>query len=343
MNFQEMGLELKRARESRGLSLDEVVETTKISRRNIVALEEGNCDHLPHPVYAKGFIRSYARLLGLDGEELAMVVDQEMTELECQDPEGYEVTPAADKAFTASEGPATSGKSRWPSILLLVLLLALLVGLIFYFGKMGGALLPKSDEAAVEQPAEQAQAPAVAELQPEPAAQSEMEGAAQPETASQEEVEAAAEVAEETGAQAPEQGVQSAGSSMAEAAGAGEEKPVEAQQAATEVVTAQQPPAEQETVGETEEQESDRQLYAHLLVIRAISDKGCWVGVWKGDEKKMYRDFFLRNGEPLTLKFNSKRRIRIGNVAGVTVRHNGKPFELDDSKGNAQTIVFDVP
>lgn len=334
MNFQEMGLELKRARESRGLSLDEVVDTTKISRRNIVALEEGNCDHLPHPVYAKGFIRSYARLLGLDGEELAMVVDQEMGEVEGPDPDGYEVTPEADKAFTASEAPARGGKSRWPSILLIIILFALLVGLVFYFSKMSGSLIPGEQQSSVEQTSEQPAPPAVAE-QSEPASQEPAaEAATEPVESRAQEEQAAQAAATEA------QGAAEAGQPAAEQAAEPESAAAVAEAAQTSEAAA---PEEQETLGEGAEQETDKQLYAHLIVIRAVTDKGCWVGVWKGDEEKMYRDFFLRNGEPLTLKFNSKRRIRIGNVAGVTVTHNGKPYTLDDSKGNAQTLVFDVP
>jgi len=38
--------------------------------------------------------------------------------------------------------------------------------------------------------------------------------------------------------------------------------------------------------------------------------------------------------------FNSPRRIRIGNVAGVTMTYNGKPYALDSSQGNIQTLTF---
>ena len=53
------------------------MEATKISRTNIVAMEGGDRSALPLPVYAKGFVKSYARYLGLDADELCMVVDRE--------------------------------------------------------------------------------------------------------------------------------------------------------------------------------------------------------------------------------------------------------------------------
>jgi cytoskeletal protein RodZ len=67
----DVGTRLRLAREERGLSLAQVEEETKIRRRYLAALEENRFDVLPGRVYAKAFLRTYARFLGLDGEELA--------------------------------------------------------------------------------------------------------------------------------------------------------------------------------------------------------------------------------------------------------------------------------
>lgn len=61
---------LKRAREERGLSLEEVAEKTKIRYRYLEAIEKENFDIMPGYVYVKGFIRNYARFLGLNPEAL---------------------------------------------------------------------------------------------------------------------------------------------------------------------------------------------------------------------------------------------------------------------------------
>jgi cytoskeleton protein RodZ len=63
------GDRLKREREMRGITLDEITESTKISRRHLEALEGEHFDQLPGGVFNKGFVRAYARFLGLDEDQ----------------------------------------------------------------------------------------------------------------------------------------------------------------------------------------------------------------------------------------------------------------------------------
>lgn len=56
---------LRSAREARGLDHERVERDTRIRARYLAALERGAWDELPGEVYAKGFVRSYARYLGL--------------------------------------------------------------------------------------------------------------------------------------------------------------------------------------------------------------------------------------------------------------------------------------
>jgi len=60
---------LRQVRETKGLTLDEVASKTRIHPEFLKALEEGNFAKLPEQVFAKGFVRSYARSLGLDEED----------------------------------------------------------------------------------------------------------------------------------------------------------------------------------------------------------------------------------------------------------------------------------
>ena len=64
------GQTLRLAREEQHLSISEVARRTLISSRYIIALEEEKWDELPEDVHVKGYIRSFARLLGLDGDAL---------------------------------------------------------------------------------------------------------------------------------------------------------------------------------------------------------------------------------------------------------------------------------
>jgi len=68
--MRELGQYLKQMRESLGLDLDAVEAKTKIRKRYLVALEDGDWGILPGEVYARGFVRSYAECLGLDGMDL---------------------------------------------------------------------------------------------------------------------------------------------------------------------------------------------------------------------------------------------------------------------------------
>ncbi|HHY36495.1 MAG TPA: helix-turn-helix domain-containing protein [Firmicutes bacterium] len=63
---EEIGQFLKRMREEKGISLRTVAEETKIRVRYLKALEEGDYANLPGDVYARGFLRSYARFLGVE-------------------------------------------------------------------------------------------------------------------------------------------------------------------------------------------------------------------------------------------------------------------------------------
>jgi hypothetical protein len=63
------GEKLRKQREQRGIELDAISNTTKISTRMLRALEEEHFDQLPGGVFNKGFVRAYARLVGLDEEE----------------------------------------------------------------------------------------------------------------------------------------------------------------------------------------------------------------------------------------------------------------------------------
>src|SRR6478609_4907475 len=59
----------KQVRETKGLTIDEVASKTRIRTDFVKALEEGNFAKLPDQVFARGFVRSYARSLGLDEED----------------------------------------------------------------------------------------------------------------------------------------------------------------------------------------------------------------------------------------------------------------------------------
>ena len=68
--MSELGTLLVRAREARGLTLEDAERDTRISRRYLQALETEQFEAIPAPVYARGFLRSYSQYLGLDPQEM---------------------------------------------------------------------------------------------------------------------------------------------------------------------------------------------------------------------------------------------------------------------------------
>src|ERR1700686_1874084 len=70
MSTAPFGDHLKREREMRGVSLEEISAATRISTRFLEALESDQWDQLPGGVFNRGFIRSIARFLGLDEDSL---------------------------------------------------------------------------------------------------------------------------------------------------------------------------------------------------------------------------------------------------------------------------------
>ncbi len=73
---ENFGLYLKHERELRGVALEEIAETTKIHIRFLEALENNDFDNMPGEVFVKGYIRSYAKVIGFDSEEMVNAYDE---------------------------------------------------------------------------------------------------------------------------------------------------------------------------------------------------------------------------------------------------------------------------
>ncbi|HMP73407.1 MAG TPA: helix-turn-helix domain-containing protein, partial [Kiritimatiellia bacterium] len=61
-----LGQQFRQAREEQGLTLSKAASLTRIKIQHLTDMEDDNFSRMPAPAYAKGFIRMYADLLGLD-------------------------------------------------------------------------------------------------------------------------------------------------------------------------------------------------------------------------------------------------------------------------------------
>lgn len=103
-----LGAWLRGSREALGLGLDEVSRETRIGRRYLEAIEGERYELLPAPVYARGFVRGYARCLGLGEEEALALMPSELPRPPGLDPlpglrrrEGPPAVPALERRWLA--------------------------------------------------------------------------------------------------------------------------------------------------------------------------------------------------------------------------------------------------
>jgi cytoskeleton protein RodZ len=118
------GSVLAAGRHALNLSVSDVARHLKISPAQVEALEQGAYERLPGRVFVRGFLRNYAKLLGIDPQPLLRSIESQMPHPAVAE----ERAPSAQVVMPREQAP------RWP--LYTVLLAALIVGAlaIYEFG-----------------------------------------------------------------------------------------------------------------------------------------------------------------------------------------------------------------
>jgi cytoskeletal protein RodZ len=112
--LRQIGDYLRQVRETQSVSLEKVAKDTFIPLRLLNALETGEVERLPEPVYIKGFIRRYADVLELDGAEIA---DAFETQESVANPAPAVSQPAIAVAETPrSERQTSNTKASFPGL-----------------------------------------------------------------------------------------------------------------------------------------------------------------------------------------------------------------------------------
>ena len=305
----ELGTLLREKREQDGLTLEQVSERIKLAPRTLAFIESGTKSELPHAVYVKGFVKSYATIVGLDPEELGVMVDaayaEELAEEECSEPPML----------------AHKKKGSFVKYIVAVIVLAAIAG-GGYFAMQSGTSLLDGEGAAVESPAQQPEAvaepapPAVEDpVQQEPAPV-ESEAVVEPV------IEPAAEPAPVVEKTAPEP-----------VAAEVTPEPKEVAVKKAEPVAAPPVVAPSDVVAQQQKEEAVVAL-EHALRIEATAD--CWVeATGEGFGRK---EFLLRNGQSHTVKFPKKLSLRLGNSGGISLTLDGKPYAFDGKEGKVRTV-----
>jgi cytoskeletal protein RodZ len=129
MSSTPFGEHLKREREMRGVSLEEISAATRISTRFLEAIEKDQWELLPGGVFNRGFIRSIARFLGLDEDSL--VAEYALG------------TTATGGARGAPEQPAEMPRDYRPLIAAVVITILLIAGVAWGLKHYGVAILAR--------------------------------------------------------------------------------------------------------------------------------------------------------------------------------------------------------
>src|SRR6476659_9462975 len=121
-----LGEKLRQAREARGISISEVAEQTRISPQYIESIENDDYRGLPGGIFNKGFVRSFAKYVGVDEQEALMDYSQLIAVNSAQpaeEPRTYRPEVMTDDRSYASNAP---------TIIVAVLILGLMTaGVLF--------------------------------------------------------------------------------------------------------------------------------------------------------------------------------------------------------------------
>lgn len=127
--MSDLGQLLKKARTERGLSLDDVQDMTKIRKRYLEAIEDGNYKILPGNFYVRAFIKTYSEAVGLEPNEVLRLY---RNVIPAASPEEHLVEPIRRKS-----NPVDSRKmeraGKWASSILLWSFVLLILSIIYYF------------------------------------------------------------------------------------------------------------------------------------------------------------------------------------------------------------------
>jgi len=302
------GEQFTQAREVLGLSVEQVSQELNLSVKILRAIESGTPQALPNPVFVRGYIRNYAKRLGLDPDLAARQFEAIP---------GVNLTPTAVRS-AVSIGAREHNRSSFTRVLTWSLLLAVIVAAGWWAGEQYG-LFEQSAEAPAERSAD-----AVVVIEHEsssPAATGQVPSFSLPQ-------------------QPEEQGLPSVAPSEAPAL-PGDEIPEEASSApvADESTAAQSEMTSPQTA-DTAAPESVSETSLTSLMISFIDD--CWVQIRDADGASLFAGV-ARAGSDLDLQGAEPLSVVIGRVDAVgEITYKGEPVDLL-SMSSRNVARFNLP
>lgn len=305
MNLEEIGATLRAEREKKGLGIDDVADQLKINPRLLMALESGDAQALPHPAYARGFIRSYARLLGIGSDEVqSWLADAQPGNV--KKPKVAQPEPESDLLTMPERKKGGGGRA------FIVILVLCALGASAYWLWQSGKLPFLNYKKEI---------PAADVVKNLPGADTYQAERSLP-----------AEVDEPKSAPVPISGPQP----VSVAPSADQTAPVKEEEASREEAVAEKATSAEPATAATGAGESEAATDQHKLVI--IATEECWVH--SNADKTDTRQFSLRKGDTFALTFAHSLEIKLGNAGGVRLRYDGNDLPPPGSSGQVRTITF---
>jgi len=132
---------LREAREAKGISLSQAEAVTRIRRKYLRAMEEADWASLPEPLYVKGFLRSYARYLGLDPQSIISLYD------------GGHSGPQTKAAVRPALSPLRLTANTWTGVIIgLLVFAAFAAGLVYLYRQYAASTVPPTPVAILDIP-----------------------------------------------------------------------------------------------------------------------------------------------------------------------------------------------
>ena len=309
------GDRMRREREMRGVTLEEISESTKISKRALQALEEEDFDLLPGGIFNKGFVRAYARFLGIDEEQA--VADFLAVNNEQQVPEDKFPLELREKE---DQPPLNPKRSLGPVILALLLLVAVAGAWTFWTKH-------KAQESATES---QARSATKAPDQPSTAPLTLSPDNTNPASSS------ANQVTANPNSTPPDQKSLPADSSTGGGSSSSPEPAPLQPPVATDSTTKQNPPTEASGIDGQSSSDSAQAKKAFTVSVKATEDS--WVSIVADGKSKM--EGILNAEKQKSVTAGKELVLVTGNAGGIEVRYNGKLVPPLGEKQHKRTLTF---
>ena len=121
-----LGEKLRQAREERGFTVSEVSEQTRISPLYLDSIENDDYSNLPGGIFNKGFVKSYAKFVGINEQEALLDYTRLISAVEGEDDD--ELKKYKPEIFTDEGG----GRSMFPTFVVAVLILGAMTAAILF-------------------------------------------------------------------------------------------------------------------------------------------------------------------------------------------------------------------